>query len=65
MRNGCFVCLLFLLLLLGFFGVFFVAEIIIHKRYENRFFHTREKLYNLDMKCYKLQGILRKLEHNV
>lgn len=49
----------------GFFLVFFVAEIIIHKRYENRFFHTREKLYNLDMKCYKLQGILRKLEHNV
>lgn len=46
-------------------GVFFVAEIIIHKRYENRFFHTREKLYNLDMKCYKLQGILRKFEHNV
>lgn len=49
----------------GFFFNFFVAEIIIHKRYENRFFHTREKLYNLDMKCYKLQGILRKLEHNV
>lgn len=49
----------------GFFFYFFVAEIIIHKRYENRFFHTREKLYNLDMKCYKLQGILRKLEHNV
>lgn len=48
-----------------FFLYFFVAEIIIHKRYENRFFHTREKLYNLDMKCYKLQGILRKLEHNV
>lgn len=49
----------------GFFCIFFVAEIIIHKRYENRFFHTREKLHNLDMKCYKLQGILRKLEHNV
>lgn len=49
----------------GVFLYFFVAEIIIHKRYENRFFHTREKLYNLDMKCYKLQGILRKLEHNV
>lgn len=49
----------------GVFFYFFVAEIIIHKRYENRFFHTREKLYNLDMKCYKLQGILRKLEHNV
>lgn len=65
MRNGFFVCLLFLLLLLGFFFYFFVAEIIIHKRYENRFFHTREKLHNLDMKCYKLQGILRKLEHNV
>lgn len=41
----------------GVFLYFFVAEIIIHKRYENRFFHTREKLYNLDMKCYKLQGI--------
>lgn len=49
----------------GVFLYFFVAEIIIHKRYENRFFHTREKLYNLDMKCYKLQGILGKLEHNV
>lgn len=58
----CFCCCCWVFV---FFLYFFVAEIIIHKRYENRFFHTREKMYNLDMKCYKLQGILRKLEHNV
>lgn len=58
-------CLFVVFVVVVFFCIFFVAEIIIHKRYENRFFHTREKLHNLDMKCYKLQGILRKLEHNV
>lgn len=58
-------CLFVVFVVVGVFYKFFFAEIIIHKRYENRFFHTREKLYNLDMKCYKLQGILRKLEHNV